>query len=53
MADGREYGVNHPEFVAAGSDTPNIYVEEPGGTFHFISSLLVTAVSLAREEQPR
>jgi hypothetical protein len=51
MADGKEYRVNHPDFVAAGSDTPNIYVEEPDGTFHFLSALLVTSLGSVQEEQ--
>jgi hypothetical protein len=51
-ADGKEYRVNHPDFVAAGSDTPNIYIEEPDGAFHFLSALLITSVGTAKESQP-
>ncbi|HEX4084044.1 MAG TPA: hypothetical protein VHY22_03975 [Chthoniobacteraceae bacterium] len=45
-ADGKEYKIENPEFVLAGSDTPNIYIEEPNGSFHTVSALLVTAVSV-------
>jgi len=50
--DGKEYRVNHPDFVAAGSDTTNIYIEEPDGTFHFLSALLITSVGTVKESQP-
>jgi hypothetical protein len=52
MADGKSYRIEHPDFVAAGSDTPNIYIEEPDGTFHFLSALLITSVGTAKESQP-
>jgi len=43
-ADGKEYRVDHPDFVAAGSDTPNIYIEDIRGNFTFLSALLITSV---------
>jgi hypothetical protein len=43
-ADGKEYRVDHPDFVAAGSDTPNIYIEDVRGNFTFLSALLITSV---------
>jgi len=47
MADGREYRVDHPDFVlAAASDVPQITIEEPNGTIHFLSALLVTSIEL-------
>ena len=46
MADGMEYQVNHPDFVLASSDTPNIILEEPDGRVHFLSALLVTSVNV-------
>ncbi len=48
MADGRDYRVDHPDFVlAAASDIPQITIEEPDGRQHFLSALLVTSVERA------
>jgi hypothetical protein len=48
MEDGREYRINHPDFVlAASTDVPQITIEEPDGTIHFLSALLITSVELA------
>ena len=45
MADGREYRIDHPDFVlAAASDVPQVILEEPDGTVHFLSVLLMTSV---------
>ena len=45
MADGREYRVDHPDFVlAASSDVPQVIVEEPGGSVHFLSVLLMASI---------
>ena len=44
MADGREYLIDHPDFVLAASDTPQVIVEEPNGSVHFLSVLLITSV---------
>jgi hypothetical protein len=45
MADGKEYRIDHPDFVlAASSDIPQITIEEPDGSMHFLSALLVTSV---------
>jgi hypothetical protein len=45
MADGKEYRINHPDFVlAASSDVPQITIEVPDGSQHFLSALLVTSV---------
>ena len=45
MADGREYIIHHPDFVlAASNDVPQITIEEPDGSMHFLSVLLVTSV---------
>lgn len=45
MADGREYRIDHPDFVlAAASDVPQITVEEPDGRQHFLSALLITSI---------
>lgn len=45
MADGREYQVEHPDFVLASSrDIPQIIIEEADGRTHFLSALLVTSV---------
>ena len=44
MADGREYRIDHPDFVLAATDTPQVVVEEPSGSIHFLSVLLMTSV---------
>ena len=45
MADGCEYRIDHPDFVlAAASDVPQIIIEEPDGTVHFLSVLLVASI---------
>ena len=45
MADGREYRIDHPDFVlAAASDIPQITIEEPDGRQHFLPALLVTSI---------
>ena len=37
MADGEEYRIEHPDFVlAASSDVPQITIEEPDGSMHFL-----------------
>ncbi len=54
MADGREYRIDHPDYVlAAASDVPQITIEEPSGAVHFLSALLVTSVErVARNGSP-
>ena len=45
MADGREYRIEHPDFVlAAASDVPQITIEEPDGSQHLLSVLLITSI---------
>ena len=45
MADGQEYRIEHPDFVlAASSDVPQIIIEDPDGSVHFLSVLLVTSI---------
>lgn len=45
MADGREYRIDHPDFVlAAASDVPQITIEESDGRQHSLSAMLVTSV---------
>jgi len=49
-ADGREYKVEHPDFVlAAGTDSPNVLLEDATGEIHFLSALLITGVSVLVE----
>ena len=44
-ADGRDYPIEHPDFVlAAASDVPQITIEEPDGRQHYLSALLVTSI---------
>ena len=46
-ADGREYRIEHPDFVlAAATNVPQITIEERDGRTHFLSPLLVTSVEL-------
>ena len=48
MADGREYRIDHPDFVLASSnEIPQITIEEPDGRQHFLSALLITSVERA------
>ena len=45
MADGREYRVEHPDFVlAASSDVPQVIIEESDGAVHLLSVLLMTSI---------
>ena len=45
MADGQEYRIEHPDCVlAASSEAPHIIIEEPDGSVHFLSVLLVTSI---------
>jgi hypothetical protein len=45
MADGKEYRIEHPDFVlAAASDAPQIAFEEPDGTMRFLSAVLAASV---------
>jgi hypothetical protein len=47
LADGREYRIDHPDFVlAASSDVPQITIEEQSGRIHLLSVLLITNVEL-------
>jgi hypothetical protein len=48
MADGREYRIDHPDFVLApASQVPQITLEESAGRQHFLSVLLITNVERA------
>jgi hypothetical protein len=50
MADGREYRIQHPDFVlAASSSVPRITVEEEDGRTHFLSESLVVSVQVDAE----
>jgi len=45
MADGREYRIEHPDFVLASStETTQVIIEEPNGHQHWLSPLLITSV---------
>ncbi|MBI3881663.1 MAG: hypothetical protein HY301_16565 [Verrucomicrobia bacterium] len=50
-ADGREYRIDHPDFVLAASDTPQVVIEEPDGRVHFLSVLLISSVELASPDK--
>ena len=48
MADGREYTIDHPDFVLApASQVPQITIEESDGRQHFLSVLHITSVERA------
>ena len=48
MADGREYRIDHPDFVLASStEVPQVIIEEPDGHTHFLSVLLMTSIEQA------
>lgn len=55
MADDKEYRIDHRDFVlAASNDVPQITIEEPDGSMHFLSALLVTSVErVAGAAQPQ
>jgi len=54
MADGREYRIEHPDFVlAAASDVPQIIIEDPDGTVHFLSVLLVASIEVTADSHPQ
>lgn len=45
MADGRDYRIDHPDFVlAAASDVPQITIEESDGRQHYLSALLIASI---------
>jgi hypothetical protein len=45
IADGRQYRVDHPDFVlAASSEIPQVTIEDPDGSQHYLSALLITSV---------
>lgn len=45
MAAGREYRIDHPDFVlAAATEVPQITIEERDGGQHYLSALLVTSI---------
>ena len=47
MADGKEYRIEHPDFVlAAASDVPQVVLEKADGSVHFVSVLLMTSIEL-------
>ena len=48
MADGREYRIDHPDFVlAAASEIPQITIEDQDGCQHYLSVLLITSIERA------
>ena len=48
MADGREYKVEHPDFVLASTtEVPQVIIEEPDGRTHFLSVLLMASIEQA------
>lgn len=50
MADGREYRIEHPDFVLASSaEVSQVIIEESDGQVHFLSVLLMTSIGLAPE----
>jgi hypothetical protein len=53
-ADGRQFRINHPDFIAVGgTTTPNIYIEDLRGNGTFLSALLITSVATVNRTAPR
>jgi hypothetical protein len=45
MADGREYRVDHPDFVlAASNEQTQVVIEDAAGDMHFLSPRLITSL---------
>lgn len=50
MADGREYTIEHPDFVlASSSDVSQVIIEDRDGHTHFLSVLLMTSIEQTPE----
>lgn len=48
MADGREYRIDHPDFVlASANDASQVLLEETDGRTHFLSPREITSVQPA------
>lgn len=53
MADGREYHIEHPDFVlASSSEVPQVIIEESDGRTHYLSVLLITSIEQASQFTP-
>jgi hypothetical protein len=53
-AGGKQYRINHPDFIAVGGPTtPNIYIEDLRGNGTFLSALLITSVATVNRNAPR
>jgi hypothetical protein len=50
-ASGAAIPVPHPDFIAAGSDYPYVYVEEANGHVHRINVMLITSLEEAPPQQ--
>jgi hypothetical protein len=44
MADGTTYRVDHPDFVLASSEAPQVVIEAVNGEMTYLSVLLITSV---------
>jgi hypothetical protein len=47
LADGREFQINHPEFLFLGHSERTAIVDDVDGSFEVIDPLLVTSLSVA------
>jgi hypothetical protein len=47
LADGREFQINHPEFLFLGHSERTAIVDDVDGSFEVIDPLLVTSVSVS------
>lgn len=53
MADGREFHVEHPDFVLASpSETTQVIIEHPDGSETWLSALLITSVERVGSADP-
>ena len=53
MADGKVHRIDHPEFVLASSDAPQVIIEAQNGNVTYLSVLLMTAVEHAPARKSR
>jgi hypothetical protein len=44
MANGREHRIDHPDFVLASSEAPQVIIEAVDGEVTYLSVLLITSV---------
>jgi hypothetical protein len=48
MADGTVHRVDHPDFILASSEAPQVVIEAANGDITYLSALLITSVEHAQ-----